>query len=103
MLCYDLDLSTKPYKTMQYHDKAVTATHFHEQYPLMASASNDGSVHVFHFKVDNETLSDAVILPLKVLKGHTTKGIDGVKNIKFHPKQPWIFTVGADRRVFLWM
>lgn len=88
---------------MQYHDKGITSTHFHHQYPLMASASNDGSVHVFHFKVDNETLSDAVILPLKVLKGHTVKKMAGVQNIKFHPKQPWIFTVGADRKVFLWM
>jgi hypothetical protein len=36
----------------------------------MASASNDGNIHIFHFKVDHQTLSDAVILPLKVLKGH---------------------------------
>jgi ribosome biogenesis protein ERB1 len=39
----------------------------------MASASNDGSIHIFHFKVDNQTLTDAVILPLKVLKGHNKK------------------------------
>jgi hypothetical protein len=39
----------------------------------MASASNDASVHIFHFKVDNQTLNDAVILPLKVLKGHNKK------------------------------
>lgn len=73
LLCYDLDLSSKPFKTMQYHEQGVTSTNFHEQYPLMASASNDGSVHIFHFKVDNQTLTDAVILPLKVLKGHNKK------------------------------
>lgn len=39
----------------------------------MASASNDGSIHIFHFKVDNQTVNDAVILPLKVLKGHLKK------------------------------
>lgn len=88
---------------MQYHDQGVTSTNFHQQYPLMASASNDGSVHIFHFKVDNQTLTDAVILPLKVLKGHTKNAADGVKMIKFHPKQPWIFSVGSDKKVLLWM
>ena len=55
---------------MQYHEKGVIGTNFHEQYPLMASASNDGNIHIFHFKIDQEGLNDAVILPLKVLKGH---------------------------------
>jgi len=88
---------------MQYHEQGVTSTSFHHEYPLMASASNDGTVHIFHFKVDNQTLTDAVILPLKVLKGHSKAGNEGVKNIKFHPKQPWIFSTGADKKVLLWM
>lgn len=88
---------------MQYHEQGVTSTHFHEQYPLMASASNDGSIHIFHFKVDNQTVNDAVILPLKVLKGHLKKEGEGVKMVKFHPKQPWIFSVGVDKKVYLWM
>ena len=69
----------------------------------MASASNDGSVHIFHFKVDNQTLTDAVILPLKVLKGHSKVNGEGVKNVQFHPKQPWVFTAGSDKKVLLWM
>lgn len=81
----------------------MTSTSFHESYPLMGSASNDGTIHIFHFKVDNQTLSDAVILPLKVLKGHTKKEGEGVKAIRFHPKQPWIFSSGVDRKVILWM
>lgn len=36
----------------------------------MASSSNDGTIHIFHFKIDTEAFNDAVILPLKVLKGH---------------------------------
>jgi ribosome biogenesis protein ERB1 len=87
---------------MQYHEGGVTSTHFHQEYPLMASASNDGTIHVFHFKVDNQTLSDAVILPLKVLRGHTKKGTEGVKMVKFHPKQPWVFSTGCDHKVILW-
>lgn len=88
---------------MQYHEQGVTSTHFHEQYPLMASASNDGSIHIFHFKVDNQTVNDAVIIPLKVLKGHIKKEGEGVKMVKFHPKQPWIFSIGVDKKVYLWM
>jgi WD40 repeat protein len=38
---------------MQYHEGGVTSTHFHSEYPLMASASNDGTIHVFYFKVDH--------------------------------------------------
>jgi ribosome biogenesis protein ERB1 len=44
-------MGEKPYKTMQYHDKAITQTDFHPLYPLMASSSNDGTIHIFHAKV----------------------------------------------------
>lgn len=87
---------------MQFHDKGVTGVTFHKEYPLMASCSCDGTVHVFHFKDHAETLQDAVIIPLKVLRGHTTSQSEGVKNILFHPKQPWIFSVGYDGKVILW-
>lgn len=68
----------------------------------MASSSNDGTIHIFHFKVETEIITDPVILPLKVLKGHVSTNVDGVKAIKFHPKQPWIFSIGHDNKVFLW-
>ena len=48
---YDLDLSTKPYRTMQYHKDEVASVAFHASYPLFASASADGTVHVFHGQV----------------------------------------------------
>lgn len=51
-LCwFDLDLSSKPFKTLKYHAKAVRDVVFHAKYPLMASASDDGTVHVFHAMV----------------------------------------------------
>jgi ribosome biogenesis protein ERB1 len=37
-----------------------------------------------------------LIVPLKVLRGHGVKGGLGVLSIVFHPKQPWIFSSGAD-------
>jgi ribosome biogenesis protein ERB1 len=102
LICYDIDLSTKPYKTMQFHEKAITNINFHQEYPLMASSSNDGTVHIFHFKNNTEIMQDAVMLPLKVLRGHSIKSLEGVKNIIFHPSQPWIFSTGADGKVLLW-
>jgi ribosome biogenesis protein ERB1 len=41
-------------------------------------------------------LKNPLIVPLKVLRGHGVKGGIGVHSIAFHPKQPWIFSAGAD-------
>ena len=102
LLCYDLDLSSKPYKSMAFHEKGVTGIHYHSEYPLMASASNDATVHVFHFKGNGETMQEATILPLKVLRAHTVRHHLGVNTIKFHPTQPWIFSAGQDSKLLLW-
>lgn len=51
-LCwFDLDLSSTPYKTLKYHEKAVRSVAYHPKYPLMASASDDGTIHIFHAMV----------------------------------------------------
>ena len=50
----DSELSATPFKTMRYHDKAVRRVAFHQHYPLMASASDDGRVHIFHARVFDE-------------------------------------------------
>ncbi|XP_029942497.1 ribosome biogenesis protein bop1-like [Salarias fasciatus] len=48
---FDLDLSTKPYKMLRHHKKAVRGVAYHRVYPLFASASDDGSVIVCHATV----------------------------------------------------
>lgn len=73
---FDMDLSSTPYKTLKFHEKAIRSVQFHRyphylllpisfhfvlfspkniifdrRFPLMASASDDGSVHVFHSTV----------------------------------------------------
>ena len=75
---FDLDLSSTPYKTLKFHEKAVRAVKFHRRYPLMASAADDGNVHVFHSMVYHELNRNAMIVPLKVLKGHGVIGGVGV-------------------------
>ncbi len=52
--------------------------------------------------VYDDLTQNALIVPVKILKGHTpTAGGLGVMDCQFHPRQPWIFSAGADGRVFL--
>jgi len=101
-LCWwDLDLSNTPFKSLQYHSKALRGSTFHSRYPLMASASDDGAVHVFHAKVYNDFVQNPLIVPVKVLRGHAIEGGLGVLDVAFHPTQPWLFSCGADGTVRL--
>ena len=92
----DLDMSATPYKTLKYHEKAIRGVNFHTKYPLMVSGSDDGNVHVFHSAVYSDMSRSPLIVPLKILKGHGVVGGLGVLDVVFHPKQPWVFSAGAD-------
>lgn len=99
---YDMDLSTKPYKAVRYHDHAVQAVAFHRSYPLFASASDDGSCHVYHGMVYSDLMQNPLIVPVKILRGHQRTEALGVLDCAFHPKQPWVFTAGADADIHLY-
>ncbi|XP_061597715.1 ribosome biogenesis protein bop1 [Cololabis saira] len=98
---FDLDLSTKPYKVLRHHKKAVRSVAYHRTYPLFASASDDGSVIVCHGTVYNDLLQNPLIVPVKVLRGHAITHDLGVLDVTFHPTQPWIFSSGADATIRL--
>ncbi|XP_070777806.1 ribosome biogenesis protein bop1 isoform X2 [Enoplosus armatus] len=98
---FDLDLSTKPYKMLRHHKKAVRGVAYHRLYPLFASASDDGSVIVCHGTVYNDLLQNPLIVPVKVLRGHVITHDLGVLDVTFHPTQPWIFSSGADATIRL--
>ena len=102
MVWLDMDLSATPYKTLKYHERALRSCQYHSRYPLMASASDDGAVHVFHSMVYNDLMRSPLIVPVKILRGHSITGKFGVLSLCFHPTQPWIFTAGADGRIFLY-
>jgi ribosome biogenesis protein ERB1 len=103
LLWHDLDLDTKPYKTLRYHKKAIRQVRFHHGgYPLFADASDDGSVQIFHGKVVGDLMENATIVPLKVLRGHQVKSDLGVLDIDWHPRQPWLVSAGADGTCRLW-
>eukprot|EP00475_Leptophrys_vorax_P016117 TRINITY_DN2253_c0_g1_i1.p1 TRINITY_DN2253_c0_g1~~TRINITY_DN2253_c0_g1_i1.p1 ORF type:complete len:770 (-),score=224.39 TRINITY_DN2253_c0_g1_i1:43-2226(-) len=93
---YDMDLTSQPYKNLKYHSKAVRRVQFHPRYPLFASCSDDGKVHVFHGRVYNDLMETPTVVPLKIIKAHAPVEDLGVLDCCFHPSQPWIFTAGAD-------
>ncbi|DBA79318.1 hypothetical protein WJX79_003853 [Trebouxia sp. C0005] len=93
---YDLDLSTKPYRALRYHLHGLRSVAFHKKYPLFASASDDASVHIFHGMVYQDLMTNPLIVPVKILRGHEMNQFEGVYDCAFHPTQPWIFTAGAD-------
>jgi len=93
---FDLELSSKPYKTLKNHKKAIRAVSYHPRYPLFASASDDGSVIVCHGMVYTDLLQNPFIVPLKNLKNHGM-----CLDICFHPKRPWIFT-SSDKTIRLY-
>ena len=99
---FDLDLGDKPYNTLRFHQKAIRQVAFHKSYPIFASCSDDGGINIFHGMVYNDLMKNALIVPVKVLKGHKIVDDLGVLDICFHPTQPWIFSAGADHNIILW-
>ncbi|GFY64747.1 ribosome biogenesis protein bop1, partial [Trichonephila inaurata madagascariensis] len=83
---FDLELSTKPYKTLRHHTKALRQVAFHKRYPLFASTSDDGSVIICHGMVYSDLLQNPSIIPVKVLRG---QGMS--LDLCFHPQRPWVF------------
>jgi len=99
---FDMDLSTKPYKTLKNHSKDIHSVAFHDSYPLFASCSDDCKAYVFYGLVYSDLLQNPLIVPLKVLQGHQSVNGMGILDCRFHPKQPWLFTAGADSVVKLY-
>lgn len=105
-----MDMGSEPYKNMKYHDKAIRDVSFHQgKWPLLASASDDGSLNIFYAMVYNDLLQNALVTPVKVLKNaHVPTGGNGPAKLgamtcEWHPNQPWLFTAGADGQVKLWV
>lgn len=103
MTWHDMDLNSKPYKTLRYHDKAVRDVSFHKGgLPLFCSASDDGNINVFHGSVYDDMMKNPLLVPLKILKGHEITNSLGVLATVWHPKEAWLFSAGADGTARLW-
>ncbi|XP_071038728.1 ribosome biogenesis protein bop1 isoform X6 [Parasteatoda tepidariorum] len=88
---FDLELSTKPYKTFRHHKKAVRQVVYHRRYPLFASTSDDGYVIISHGMVYSDLLQNPTIHFVKALKGHEMS-----LDCCFHPQRPWIFSASGN-------
>ncbi|PHH61650.1 hypothetical protein CDD81_8061 [Ophiocordyceps australis] len=102
LLWHDIDLSSRPYKTMRFHPQAIRAVRYHRSLPLFADASDDGTLQVFHAKVVNDLLQSATIVPVKMLRGHVVVDKLGVMDLDWHPRHPWCISAGADGTCRLW-
>jgi len=87
---------------VRYHTRAIRSVHFHPTYPLFASSSDDGSIQIFHARVYNDLLTDPLIVPLKILRGHQVSEGLGVLQVRWCNKQPWLLSGGADGNVVVW-
>ncbi|XP_020690513.1 ribosome biogenesis protein BOP1 homolog [Dendrobium catenatum] len=102
MCWFDMDLSSRPYKILKTHPKDITNVAFHRSYPLFASSSEDCTAYVFHGMVYSDLNQNPLIVPLEILRGHASSKYGGVLDCKFHPRQPWLFTAGADSVIKLY-
>ncbi|KAJ1897709.1 Ribosome biogenesis protein erb1, partial [Coemansia sp. IMI 209127] len=93
---FDLDLSAKPYKSIRYHTQAIRQVQFSSRFPLFATASDDGSIQIYHGMVYQDLNQNPLIVPLKILRGHEIRNSLGVLDCLFHPIQPWLLSSGAD-------
>ncbi|KAJ2498473.1 Ribosome biogenesis protein erb1, partial [Coemansia sp. RSA 2052] len=99
---FDLDLSVKPYRSIRYHSQAIRQVQFSRKFPLFATASDDGSIQVYHSMVYQDLNQNPLIVPLKILRGHEIRNSLGVLDCLFHPIQPWLLSSGADGTIRLW-
>ncbi|KAK2966673.1 hypothetical protein RJ640_002371, partial [Escallonia rubra] len=96
MCWFDMDLSSQPYKILKCHSKDINSVAFHRSYPLFASCSDDSTAYIFHGMVYSDLNQNPLVVPLEILRGHASANGRGVMDCKFHPRQPWLFTAGAD-------
>ena len=98
---FQLELSTKPFKLMDYHQDEIKAIDYNDYFPLFLSCSRNGKLLIYYGKVNDEELKDPLIVPLKVLKTNNANGNNLFTCACFHPNQIWIF-IGGDGKIRLW-
>jgi ribosome biogenesis protein ERB1 len=59
-------------------------------------------VQVFHAKVFADLMSDPLLVPLKILRGHTVRDGLGVLALAWAPRAPTLLSAGADGAVSVW-
>ncbi|KAM3369988.1 hypothetical protein ACQJBY_017698 [Aegilops geniculata] len=78
------------------HSMDTTSVTFHRRFPLFDSSLEDCTAYVFHGMIYTDLNQNPLIVLLEILHGHLSSDRRGVLDSKFHLRQPWLFTAGAD-------
>uniref|UniRef100_A0A0A9Z012 Uncharacterized protein n=1 Tax=Lygus hesperus TaxID=30085 RepID=A0A0A9Z012_LYGHE len=100
---FEPSISPKPTILLRNHTGVVTRIAFHAKYPLLATSSHDGAVHIFHYTHPDNLLVRPKLIPLKILRPHTQQSGFSVYDCQFHPIHPWIFTAGTQQTARLYI
>jgi len=78
MVLFQIDILNK-------NQSFLTSSSFNKFIHKNLKLNQTGSINIFHAKVYKDSFENALILPVKVLKGHTVHNDLGVLDIAFHP------------------
>ena len=68
------------------HSKDITSVMFHRKYPLFASSSEDCTAYVCHGMFYSDLNQNPLIVPLEILRGHSSsdgRGMHGIGSLIF--------------------
>uniref|UniRef100_A0A7E4VYA7 Ribosome biogenesis protein BOP1 homolog n=1 Tax=Panagrellus redivivus TaxID=6233 RepID=A0A7E4VYA7_PANRE len=101
----DLDLSTKPWKTLKHHNSAIRGVAQHQRYPLLATVSDDATAMIYHIRIPQDIVAENEIIPVKRLSAYcgSKKGNHDLTILStiWHATQPWLITGAADGLISL--
>lgn len=102
----------EPCAKLRFHTCMVRSVALHRATGLVATCADDGLVQVSRIidpataRKDPERLEKCVkkMIPCSILKGHrvTAGGTVGVRDVCWHPTQPWVVTCGGDGTIRVW-
>ena len=75
LLLFLFDIPVTYLLNFRIHSKDITNVTFHRKYPLFASSSEDCTTYVCHGMVYSDLNQNPLIVPLEILRGHST--LDG--------------------------
>ncbi|OZC08933.1 hypothetical protein X798_04020 [Onchocerca flexuosa] len=98
----DLQLSSKPWKSVKHHTAAIRAVTQHARYPLIATVSDDSTAIVYYARISSDPFKENEFVPVRRLRTQTAhrNGLSILAAI-FHPSQPWLITAHVDGSIAL--
>ncbi|KAF7256203.1 hypothetical protein EG68_06980 [Paragonimus skrjabini miyazakii] len=96
---FDVDLGNVPFKKLKLNHGAIRHLDCHKHRPLVSVAMDDGTVLILHATVSDDLLSKPIIIPVQLIRTSQAGSASSVHATLFHPRQPHVYTGGADGSV----